>query len=252
MAAASAFLACSAAPTPAGAAQAAKADAPTAYLRPGSLPDPRGYLPPPPQPGSPAAAADRAAYESALAGRDGPAWRQAVAQADIRSPGVRRQIMCALGARLDLTPASAVGRLMSRSGLALAQASEQAKAVWPRDRPYVGEKDAVTCDPNANFGTQSPSYPSGHAAIGWMWALMLAELAPDRSGGLLGWGAGVGDNRIACRVHYPSDVAAGRMLGAAVLARLRAEPAFRADLEAARAEIGAARAAGAKPDCAAD
>ena len=44
------------------------------------------------------------------------------------------------------------------------------------------------------------------------------------------------------------------MLGSAVVARLHDEPEFRADLDAARAEIAAARAAGRRPtrDCSAE
>lgn len=246
------LLACAAVPHATTAREPAKATAPKAYIEASDLPDPARYLPPPPVAGTPAHAADRQAYDSALAGKDGRAWQRAVGQASVRSPEVQRQIMCALDARVDLTPASALGRLMARSGLTLSAASEQSKAIWKRDRPYVGEAGAVTCDPNANFGSQSPGYPSGHAAIGWMWGLMLAELTPDRANELLAWGAELGDNRVACRVHYPSDIAAGRMLGAALLARLHADAAFRADLEAARSEVTTARKSGAKPDCSGD
>ncbi len=257
MTCATALLACAAVPHATTArepekAEASKAYVPKPYLDANAMPDPARYLPPPPAAGTPAYAADRQAYESALAGKGGRAWQRAIGQASVRSPEVQRQIMCALGAKVDLTPASALGRLMARSGLTLSAASERSKAIWKRDRPYVGEAGAVTCDPDANFGSQSPSYPSGHGAIGWMWGLMLAELAPDRSNELLAWGAELGDNRVACRVHYPSDIAAGRTMGAALLARLHGDAGFRADMEAARAEISAARQRGARPDCAAD
>ena len=246
------ILCCATVPQSAGAQAPATAAAPRAYLEPADFPDPRTYLPAPPAPGTPGFAADRAAYVAALAGKDGRAWKRAVSQARVRSPAVAGQIMCAIGARVDPAPTSAFGRLMQRSAVTLSQASEQSKAAWNRNRPYVGEKGAVTCDPDANFGTQSPGYPSGHAGIGWMWGLMLSQLAPERTNQLLAWGAELGENRIACRVHYPSDVAAGRMLGAALLARMQGDPAFRADMEAARAEIAAARASAPAPDCSAD
>lgn len=245
--------ACAPTPQPKAAPAAASAVAPAtgAYLPREALPDMTALLPPPPAPSTPAYAADRAAYEGALRGKDGPAWRQGVTQASLRSPAIQQQIMCALGVKL--APTGAVTRLMLRSVMTLAEASEAAKQHWKRPRPYTGEAGAEVCDPAASkLGSQSPSYPSGHAGTGWMWGLILTELAPERATPALAWGAAVGDNRIACRVHYPSDVAAGRQMGAAVLARLQAEPAFRADLEAARAEVNAARAAGAVPDCQAD
>ena len=43
-----------------------------------------------------------------------------------------------------------------------------------------------------------------------------------------------------CGVHYPSDVEAGRTVGAALVARLHAEPQFLADMAAAKAELATA------------
>ncbi|HXE96001.1 MAG TPA: acid phosphatase, partial [Dongiaceae bacterium] len=63
-----------------------------------------------------------------------------------------------------------------------------------------------------------------------------------------------GKSRVVCNVHWESDVAAGRVMGVSTVARLHADPIFRADLEAARMELGAVRARGLKPkrDCAAE
>ncbi|MDO9489272.1 MAG: phosphatase PAP2 family protein, partial [Sphingomonadaceae bacterium] len=200
-------------------------------------------------PDTPAFAADRAAYVAALKDKDGPAWKRAQSQLSVRSPAVQSQLMCAIGVRVDPTPASAFGRLMQRTALTLSTASEQSKALWNRDRPYVGDKAPVACDPELDFGAHSASYPSGHAGLGWLWGMLLAEMAPDRASQALAWGAEIGSNRIACRVHYPSDIAAGRQLGAALYARLQADAAFRADMAAAKAEVEAAKAAGATAGC---
>lgn len=246
-------LSCAALPQPAAAQMVASAQAaPQSYLSADELPDPKSYLAPPPAPGTPEFAADRAAYEAALKDKGGRAWTRAIGQMSVRSPAVQGQIMCAIGARLDPSPASAFGRLMARSAATLSVASEQSKAAWNRNRPYVGEKAPVTCDPDPNFGVHSPSYPSGHGGLGWLWGLMLAEIAPDRAGPALAWGAELGSNRIACRVHYPSDIAAGRQVGAALYARLQGDDEFRADMAAAKAEVAAARKSGAAPPCASE
>ncbi len=52
-------------------------------------------------------------------------------------------------------------------------------------------------------------------------------------------------------MHYRSDVESGRIVGAATVARLHADPVFTAQLAEARKEVEAARAAGAKSplDC---
>ena len=231
---------------------AAKPAAPTSYLTAAELPDPKAYLADPPAPGTPAFAADRAAYDNALKEKGGRAWNRAITQLSVRSSEVRNQLSCAMGAPLDLAPTTAIGRLMARSTATITVASEQSKAIWNRNRPYVGDPAPVTCDAKLDFGVHSASYPSGHAGLGWLWGLILSEVAPAHSSTLLGLGAEVGSNRVACRVHYPSDIAAGRQMGAALYARLQSVPDFRADIEAAKAEYAAAKAKGPAPTCAAE
>jgi acid phosphatase (class A) len=92
------------------------------------------------------------------------------------------------------------------------------------------------------------SYPSGHTTTGWVWGLILAEIAPDRIDEVLARGWAFGQSRAICNVHWQSDVTQGRLLGAAVVASLHANPDFRADLEVARKEVAAARAGRLRPD----
>jgi acid phosphatase (class A) len=111
------------------------------------------------------------------------------------------------------------------------------------------------CTPNSlDFLVSNGSYPSGHVAIGWVWALILGEIAPERADAIFARGRTFGESRIICNVNWSSDVAAGRFIGAAAVARLHADPAFRADLEAARAEVANLRTQGYKPlrDCRAE
>ena len=57
-----------------------------------------------------------------------------------------------------------------------------------------------------------------------------------------------------CNVHWWSDVVEGQHMGAAAVARLHADPVFRAQLELARDEVDALLASGEAPagDCAAE
>ena len=90
--------------------------------------------------------------------------------------------------------------------------------------------------------------------MGWAWALTLSEIAPEQTDAILARGVTYGESRNVCNVHWYSDVAQGRVIGAGVVARLHAEPEFRADIEAAKSELAAVRAQGLKPtrDCAAE
>ena len=98
------------------------------------------------------------------------------------------------------------------------------------------------------------SYPSGHTAIGWAWALILCEIDPERADAILARGRAFGESRNICNVHWHSDVVEGRFMGAAAVARLHVDRAFRAEIEAAKAEFAAVRAKGLKPtrDCQAE
>jgi acid phosphatase (class A) len=65
---------------------------------------------------------------------------------------------------------------------------------------------------------------------------------PDRAPAVRERAYQFGQSRAICRVHYQSDVDAGRAVGAAVMPVLRANAEYRADVEAARAEAHKARA----------
>ena len=81
------------------------------------------------------------------------------------------------------------------------------------------------------------SYPSGHTAFGWAWALILTEIAPERADVILARGRAFGESRMVCNVHWYSDVVAGRTIGAAAVARLHAEPEFRDAVAAGRFHV---------------
>jgi len=112
-----------------------------------------------------------------------------------------------------------------------------------------------TCTPDEEKHLiKDGSYPSGHTALGWAWALILSEIAPDRADAILARGRAFGESRVICNVHWHSDVVAGRFIGAAAVARLHADPSFRAELEAAKSEVANFRTKGYKPlrDCQAE
>ena len=63
-----------------------------------------------------------------------------------------------------------------------------------------------------------------------------------------------GESRNVCNVHWYSDVVAGRLVGAAAVAKLHDNKQFLAAMDAARSDIARARAAGLTPtvDCEAE
>jgi acid phosphatase (class A) len=105
------------------------------------------------------------------------------------------------------------------------------------------------CVPREKWIETDGSYPSGHGLIGWSWALVISEVAPEHASAVLARGREFGDSRIICGVHYQSDLEAGRYLGSAMVSRLHQDPAFMADLEKARAEVAASKLNGAPKNC---
>ena len=76
--------------------------------------------------------------------------------------------------------------------------------------------------------------------------LMLAQAEPDRATEILTRARAYGESRVVCGVHNASAIEAGRTNGAAVVAALNGDPAFRADIAAVAKEIARLRAAGAQ------
>lgn len=219
-------------------------EAPQGY---GATVDWQRVLGPPPAAGSAADKADRAAFATTGAGIDSAQWKAAQEQVFPSSPEVRAQISCALGRSLSDKGTPVTLRLLSRENADLKVAVDAGKAHFRRNRPYVGAPDSRTCDVRtlgaiggATGGALSYSWPSGHAAQGRLTALTLSAAEPARRPELMRWGDGLGANRLVCRVHWASDIAAGRRLADALFPKLEASPAWRADLAAAKAELAAA------------
>lgn len=214
------------------------------YLGPARLPDSAALLPPPPAAGSPAQAADEAGFD-ALA--KAPAERFALASRDaaLGFPEVASSFTAVIDVTLDERTTPHAAMLLRRALTDAGLSTYAAKQRHMRTRPFVA-RSLPTCTPaDEAFLKTDGSYPSGHAAIGWMLALVFTELAPDRQDALLQRGLDFGESRIVCRVHWPSDVAAGRLMASAAFARLQADPVFAAQRDLARAEIAAQRKAAA-------
>src|SRR5690606_21479592 len=93
------------------------------------------------------------------------------------------------------------------------------------------------CSPAGEEARYSYSYPSGHAAVGAMMAIVLADMVPERRAELFARGWEYGEARVISGVHFPSDVEAGRILGTILVGLMQADARFQAEFRAARAEV---------------
>ena len=211
------------------------------YLAKGGMPDTSRIVPGPPGEDS---AAQRWDWEVFLATRklqNQTRWDQAQADVDTSIPALMKDFSCAVGARLDETSAPATLQLLTRARSDAAIGSSKAKAQYRRERPFVGNFQPICVERDADL-TASPSFPSGHATLGWAFGMILAELAPDRATDILARARAYGESRVVCGVHFVSDIEAGRLTGSSVVAAEHGQPDFLADVEKAREELKALRA----------
>jgi len=196
----------------------------------------------PPAEDSALQAAERKTYEATRALRGTERWTQAVQDNELTPAALFQGFGCAAGVSLSREETTATAWLLARVGTDIGKASAASKGVYNRPRPPVGN-DKPICIPRDPALMANSSWPSGHAMLGWTYALLLAEMVPAQAGAILKRGHDYGDSRVICGVHFLSDVQAGRTVASALVAKLHADPQFAADLAAAKAELARAKPA---------
>ena len=209
---------------------------PPPYLAAATL-DYRTILAPPPSIGSVEDDADRHSVE---------AW-QKTSVARRQSAALDEKLVYprfddAFGHPIDRESSPALIKILNRSMRDVGAVAFPAKDHFQRLRPYQRIQLRYECGvesppkPEAH-PTRGSSYPSGHSSAGWAVAMILARVAPERAEAVMARAHEYAESRIICGKHFPSDVAAGQVVAAAVIARLDASPEFQDDLTAARAEF---------------
>ncbi|HEX2046793.1 MAG TPA: phosphatase PAP2 family protein [Acidimicrobiales bacterium] len=105
----------------------------------------------------------------------------------------------------------AATRGLFAAGLASAVANGPVKLAFRRRRPAMGR---LTSRLPGVPSPKTSSFPSGHTATGFAFAVGASQEVPALAGPLVGLAALVGYSRIHAGAHYPSDAAAGAALGA--------------------------------------
>lgn len=222
------------------------------YLANAAPPESLALSPAPPAPGSAAEARDVEASKAALALKGSARWDLATRDADLFTPAVTGTFSCAAGVEISPQSTPATDRLLHKTLADLGLSTSAIKRKYQRPRPFMVNSQPTCAPAMEPMLRRDGSYPSGHSAIGYGWGLILAELLPDRANQIVARGRAFGDSRRVCNAHWLSDVEEGRIVASAMVARLHADPQFRADLDAARAEL--ARPGNTPPtrDCAAE
>lgn len=177
-------------------------------------------LPGPPAADSPQSRFELDAVKSLQSEQNSPRRLQAKSDNGIDAFAIYGPI---LGEGFTVTQKPEIAALLTYAGRQLARNTNNAKDNFPRPRPFLTSPEIKICIDNPPGGS---SYPSGHAAWGWLSAQILARIFPKQASEILGRGIDYGQSRIICGVHYPSDVSDGRLVGDAILLALDRDPEF--------------------------
>ena len=215
------------------------------YLTPDET-DPSRLLPPPPEDGTPTQIADMAAMWKLLKSRTPERFKQAQWDNDHEDISA---FAATIGPDFDLNKLPATVKLF-----AAVQNDENLLAVTAK--AYFHRKFAATLDPSLvplncdpadvmasvaqPGGRKSASYPSGHATMGYSFAIILAYLLPEKAQAIMARAQDYGDSREVCGDHYHDDVEASHALGTAAGVMLLKNAALQPVIEASKAELRAA------------
>jgi acid phosphatase (class A) len=207
-----------------GAAQAAMLD--PASIEPGQ------FLPPPPAEGSPAARAEMKEVNEIIA-RSSAAEIAAAARDDAdEGPDIYNGVI-----GFDVKTRPQTLKLLTMTADEEETDTKRAKTFFHRKRPWVIDPAVKTC--TLEKLNQVPnSYPSGHASLAYSLGVVLTHLMPEKSQAILARASEYAEHRLVCGMHFRADIVASQQYGTVLALRLMENPAFMAQMDKARSELG--------------
>jgi acid phosphatase (class A) len=110
-----------------------------------------------------------------------------------------------------------------------------AKKYFRRLRPFNFQSSIKpVCKISSNV--EDYSYPSGHSTTGYLEALVLIMMVPEKRDAILTRADDYAYSRVICGVHYPTDVEASKSVAYAMIGIIMNNSQFKEELQAARAE----------------
>lgn len=216
----------------------AQQDAVQPYFSTQELPDLIKCLPAPPAFESPEFANDVVRYQwgktqrldserAAIAKRDA-IWSYEALFAEFNIP---------FGLTISRTETPEIWKLLETSLVTTDQMRVAPKAYYHRLRPFEMYNEHLLSPETEADVRGEGSYPSGHTARGWVTALLLAEINPAHADTIFARGWMYGESRVIEGAHWQSDVDASRVAASIGYAALQSSPAFREQMERAKAEF---------------
>ena len=209
------------------------------YLSKEEIPNSLTLVPPPPEEGSAAFQLDQEIAAKYVALENEHRKDQATIDAELIFPEATHAFNIVLDVQISEQTTPHLYMILRRTLADAGLSTYGAKNHYQRARPFMVNNTPICTPEEEALLRKDGSYPSGHTAIGWAWALILSEVFPEQADVILERGKQFGISRNVCNVHWHGDVVYGRMMGAAAVAMLHSNTDFLIDLEAAKEEVKA-------------
>ncbi len=198
-------------------------------------------LPPPPNDGSDAQVTDLEAWRRVV--EDRTPERYAEARWDNEHEDISA-FASVLGPHFELSKLPATAKLIAEVDNDQHIAASAAKVYFHRrfpvaSAPLPGDYHIYSCDDDVKKPADRAfrSYPSGHATMGYTFAVVLASLVPNKAQEILARASDYAYSRRVCGDHYRSDTEASHALGSALGMMFLNDPTLGPQIEAARKEL---------------
>jgi acid phosphatase (class A) len=189
-------------------------------------------LPAPPAPDSEKTKAEIAAFHAFETTRTDEQAKRAIADDD----ETVFRFLDGMGVKLDPAKVPLTAKFFEGIAATEGEIVDPAKKVWARPRPPVADP---TIKPLIEL-SKSGAYPSGHATLGMLFGITLAKMMPEKKDEIMARALDYGYSRYVVGVHYPSDIEASKMAGAAIGNALLHNEAVLKAMEPVKAELRAA------------
>jgi acid phosphatase (class A) len=111
-----------------------------------------------------------------------------------------------------------------------------AKKFFQHPRPYDFDSNIQSvCGSKA--GGPKNSYPSGHGTVGYLSALVLTMMVPEKGEAIRARADEYAHNRVVCGDHYSADLPASKEAAQLIIGNMIGNPKFQQEFAAAKAEV---------------
>ena len=187
-------------------------------------------LPPPPAKGS---ALEQQEVAAVIATQKAASPERIALGAHDAAEDIFTMFSATLGDRFAAAALPTASVFFERVGDSEDETVDPAKKVFARLRPFLTSTDVKVLGPSSKSG----SWPSGHTTRVTLQAIILSAMLPERREAIWARAAEYAESRVVIGMHYPLDLDMGRRVGTAMAGLMFADPAFRADFDAAKAEL---------------